>query len=155
MRGRDFWNNQRWGLERVFLLALILWGILSLTRAPDWATLLPGLGLLVIGTVLAFRYVRTGIRRTIWRMRNRLIVTYIFIGVVPVFLIVLLVVLGSYILFGQVADYLITTELDRHAESLSAAADTLSRSARPIFWTNVSRRPENGLPEGFPPSRFW
>ncbi len=127
MPGRDFWNNQRWRLERLFSLLFILWAILSLTQAPAWTTLLPVLALLVIGSVLAFRYLRTGIRRTIWRLRNRLIVTYIFVGVVPVQLILLLVLIGSYIIFGQVADYLITTELERRADLLTAAAETLTQ----------------------------
>jgi phosphoserine phosphatase RsbU/P len=126
--GRDFWTHRRWRLERVFALLFILWGILSLTSAPSWTTELPGIALFVIGLILAFRYVRAGIRRAIWRLRNRLFVTYVFVGVVPVLLIVLLVALGSYILFGQVADYLITNELEGRAESLTAAADTLSQA---------------------------
>ena len=118
-------------------MLFILWGILSLTSAPDWATAVPGIALFVLGSVLGFRYIRSGIRRTIWRLRNRLIVTYIFIAVVPVFLIILLVGLGSFIIFGQVSDYLITTELDRRAESLSAAADALSQAPAEILEERV------------------
>jgi sigma-B regulation protein RsbU (phosphoserine phosphatase) len=103
-----------------------------------------------MGSVLAFRYVRSGIRRAIWRLRNRLFVTYVFIGVVPVFLIVLLVGLGSYIIFGQVADYLITTELDRRAESLSAAADTLSLAPADILDERVEEAGERLVRRGFP-----
>lgn len=135
MTGADFWKNRRWRLERIFAGLFLLWGILSLTRAPDWTSIPPAIALFVIGSILAFRYVRTGVRRTIWRLRNRLIVTYIFIGVVPVLLILLLVALGSYIIFGQVADYLITTELERRAESLSAAAEALAQA------------PGDGLPD--------
>jgi sigma-B regulation protein RsbU (phosphoserine phosphatase) len=124
--GRDFWTGREWRLERVFALLFILWGILLLTSAPGWVTSLTGLALFLVAIPIVFRFVRTGIRRTIWRLRNRLIVTYIFIGVVPVLLIVLLVGLGSYILFGQVADYLITTEIHRRADSLNAAAETLA-----------------------------
>src|SRR5579859_4154798 len=39
--------------------------------------------LFLLGSVLAFRWFR---RRFLWRVRNRLIVTYVFIGVVPVVL---------------------------------------------------------------------
>jgi sigma-B regulation protein RsbU (phosphoserine phosphatase) len=126
--GRDFWTNRKWRLERFFALVFILWGILSLTNAPAWVTALLSISVFVIGATLAFRYVRSGVRRTIWRLRNRLIVTYIFIAVVPVFLILLLVALGSYIIFAQVADYLITTALERRADTLANAADTLSQS---------------------------
>ena len=133
MPGRYFWNDQRWRLERLFALLFILWAILSLTRAPGWATTIPAIALFAIGPVLAFRYLRTGIRKTIWRLRNRLIVTYIFVGVVPVFLILLLVLIGSYIIFGQVAEYLVTTALDRRIDSLSAAAETLTEARADIL----------------------
>ena len=149
MPGRDFWNNRRWRLERLFALLFILWAILSLTRAPGWTTTLPGIALFVIGAVLGFRYLRTGIRRTLWRLRNRLIVTYVFVGVVPVFLILLLVLIGSYIIFGQVADYLITTELDRRAELLSAAADTLTQVPADILDQRVDET-EKRLSARFP-----
>lgn len=150
MAGRDFWTNRRWRVERFFGLLLILFGILFLTRAPDWATQLTGAALFVFGSVLVFRYVRTGLRRTIWRLRNRLIVTYIFIGVVPVFLIVLLVGIGSFILFGQVADYLITTELNRRAESLSAAADALSQAPPNVLAERVEETGQRLVKRGFP-----
>jgi sigma-B regulation protein RsbU (phosphoserine phosphatase) len=126
--GRDFWTGQRWRLERIFAPLFVVWAILSLTRVPSWVTMAPGAALFAIGAMLLFRYVRQGIRRAIWRLRNRLIVTYIFIGVVPVLLIVLLVGIGSYIIFGQVADYLITTELERRADSLWAAAESLGQT---------------------------
>ena len=125
MPGRDFWTNQQWRLERILALIVILWAIFLLTSAPGWTTTLTGVPMFFLGMALAFRWVRRGLRRTIWRLRNRLIVTYIFIGVVPVLLIVLLVGLGSYIIFGQVADYLINTEMQRRAESLTAAAEGL------------------------------
>ncbi len=138
MPGRDFWNNQRWRLERLVSLLFILWAILSLTRAPGWTTAITGIAVVVTGSVLAFRYVRSGIRRAIWRLRNRLIVTYIFVGVVPVQLILLLVFIGSYIVFGQVAVYLITTELDRRADSLSAAADILTQEPADVLDARVN-----------------
>ena len=133
MTGGDFWKNRRLRLEGIFALLLILWAILSLSGAPGWTTAILGISLFVTGSVLAFRYLRSGVRRTIWRLRNRLMVTYIFIGVVPVFLILLLVALGSYILFGQVADYLITTELERRATSLSAAAEALAETPQDLL----------------------
>lgn len=126
MPGLDFWTNRQWRLERVFALIVILWAIFTLTGAPGWTTNLTGIPMFFMGMFLAFRWVRRGLRRTIWRLRNRLIVTYVFIGVVPVLLILLLSVLGSYIIFGQVADYLITAELERRDESLTAAAEGLT-----------------------------
>ncbi len=39
--------------------------------------------------------------KLIWRLRNRLIVTYVFIGVVPIVLILVLAFFGTWIVAGQ------------------------------------------------------
>jgi sigma-B regulation protein RsbU (phosphoserine phosphatase) len=133
----EFVTPQRWRLEQLFALLFTVWAILSLTRAPAWTTPVPFLAWFAIGTVLVFRYLRKGIRFTIWRLRNRLIVTYIFVGVVPVQLILLLVWIGSYIIFGQVADSLITTELDHRNDSLDAAAEALMQVQPAVLGSRV------------------
>jgi len=51
--------------------------------APVAQWLLASLSFL-LGVVVAFRLVRRGLRKAIWRLRNRLIAAYIFIAVVPV-----------------------------------------------------------------------
>ena len=55
-----------------------------------------------------------------WRLRNRLIVTYIFIAMVPIVLIATLAALGGYLLVNGLAVYLVTSELDRRIDSLDA-----------------------------------
>jgi phosphoserine phosphatase RsbU/P len=50
-------------------------------------------------------------RRLLWRLRRRLIVTYLFIAIVPIALIVVLVVLGVFIIGGQFAALLVTADL--------------------------------------------
>ena len=63
--------------------------------------------------VLAFRWVKA---KALWRLRNRLIVTYVFIGVIPVVMLVVLA-LGSFYLFaGQFATFIVTTGLERRVE---------------------------------------
>src|SRR5215469_17572866 len=125
---RDFLTGQKWRLERIFVPLLVVWAILSLTRVPSWVTLPFSVAAVLIGSILASRYIGAGIRKSIWLLRNRLIVTYVFVGVVPVLLIVLLVGIGSWFLFGQVADYLITREIKQGTESLSAAAESLAQT---------------------------
>ena len=66
-----------------------------------------------------------------WRLRNRLIVTYMFIAVVPIVLIAALAAMGGYLLISQLAVYLVTSELDRRIEALDTAADSLVRTAAP------------------------
>jgi sigma-B regulation protein RsbU (phosphoserine phosphatase) len=64
--------------------------------------------------------------RVLWRVRNRLIVTYVFIAVVPILLILALVGVSVYIVAGQVASYLVTSEANRRAASLAGPARILS-----------------------------
>jgi sigma-B regulation protein RsbU (phosphoserine phosphatase) len=65
---------------------------------------------------------------TIWRLRNRLLVAYLFIAVVPVGLIVTLAVLGGKALTRQLAVYLVTSELNRRIEALDLLAASLAGS---------------------------
>jgi sigma-B regulation protein RsbU (phosphoserine phosphatase) len=66
------------------------------------------------------------VRRVIWRLRNRLIVAYLFIAFVPIVLIVILVAIGGYSLVGQLAVYLVSSELDRRTEAMNGVAHLLA-----------------------------
>src|SRR5262249_49888026 len=66
----------------------------------------------------------------IWRLRNRLIVAYLFIAVVPILLILIMAAITSYAVIGQMAVYLVNSELNRRAASLMGPADALARTGR-------------------------
>ncbi len=57
-------------------------------------------------------------QRLLWRLRRRLIVTYLFIAVVPILLIVLLVGIRDFIVSGQFASFLVASKLQEHADKL-------------------------------------
>jgi phosphoserine phosphatase RsbU/P len=110
--------KERVTLARLFGALLALYAVSEwIVRARDTATFL-GLILVVMGAILGFRLIRILLRKLIWRLRNRLIVTYVFIGVVPIVLIFTLAVLGTFIVVGQVAVYLVSSELERRAVTL-------------------------------------
>ncbi|HUY14272.1 MAG TPA: SpoIIE family protein phosphatase, partial [Terriglobia bacterium] len=54
----------------------------------------------------------------LWGLRQRLIVTYVFIAFVPVILILALAGLGAFILYGQFAAFLVSQHLDNHVDEL-------------------------------------
>ncbi len=81
--------------------------------------------LAVIGTILAYRLAR----KSIWSLRNRLYVTWFFIGVVPILLILALAASGTWIVCGQVAAHLVNSELDRRAAFLATPALILSQAS--------------------------
>ena len=84
------------------------------------------LGVVVFGVWLCVRWLRFITRQAIWRLRNRLLVTYLFIAVVPLSLIITLVSLGAYATGSQIAVHLMSSELDRRVDMLTATADRLA-----------------------------
>jgi len=77
----------------------------------------------VLFSVLAFRWLK---RRILWRLRNRLIVTYVFIGVIPAVLLVTMALITLYGLAGQFAVFLVTSEIRSQLRSLEAANAAVS-----------------------------
>ena len=87
-----------------------------------WVTGL-GFAVLCLGFILFVRWVR---RRVMWRLRNRLIITYVFIGVIPVALLLGMALLAGYLFVGQFATFLATSDLRTELNSLKIANDELA-----------------------------
>jgi phosphoserine phosphatase RsbU/P len=77
----------------------------------------------VLFFVLGFKWVK---RRILWRLRNRLIVTYVFIGVIPAVLLVAMGLVTLYGLGGQFAVFIVTSEVHSRLRSLEAVNTTLT-----------------------------
>ncbi|MGZ4788880.1 MAG: PP2C family protein-serine/threonine phosphatase [Terriglobales bacterium] len=76
-----------------------------------------------LGCILAFRWVR---ERLMWALRNRLIVTYMFIGVIPVVLLILMGLLVGTVFVGQFATYVSTSDLQTEIRELHAVNERLA-----------------------------
>ena len=75
----------------------------------------------VLFTFLAYRWLKA---RILWRLRNRLIVTYVFIGVIPALLLLSMGAISIYLFSGQFANFVVTSELSgqlRTMEKVNAA----------------------------------
>src|SRR6202167_3271333 len=68
-------------------------------------------------SILAFRWLK---RRILWRLRNRLIVTYVFIGVIPAVLLMAMALITLYGFAGQFAIFVVTSEINSQLRSLEA-----------------------------------
>ncbi len=120
--------KKRVTLLRLFVLLLALYVVLEwILKAEGLATFFAFV-LVVVGVILGVRLIRHLIRKSIWRLRYRLIVTYVFIGVVPIILILALAVLGTVIVVGQVAVYLVSSELERRAAVLTEPVRAISQA---------------------------
>jgi len=78
---------------------------------------------IVLFSFLAFQWVKA---KMLWRLRNRLIVTYMFIGVIPVVLLVVLALGAFYLFAGQFATFIVTSELNSELKSLEASNQAIA-----------------------------
>ena len=115
-------------LEKTFAVLLFLYIFVSLTAPGSGFASLLQVVLVLLGLWLLIRLTRMGIKQAIWRLRNRLMMTYLFIAVVPVLLIILFVGIGGYALSSQLAVYLVSSELDRRIGSLSWVAHAVAEA---------------------------
>ncbi len=108
------------------LAAAVLDGLLVVWGRLLAVSVLITLGLLIWGTWELYRWTK---QRLIWKVRNRLIVTYLFIAAVPITLILALFFVAGWVLTGQFAGYLINSALERREESIEVPARLLARAA--------------------------
>jgi phosphoserine phosphatase RsbU/P len=115
-----------WAALYVLTLDLLLFAAQWLTRrvSPPISSNLEGwiISLSIVAIVLilinGYRWLRS---KLLWRLRNRLIVTYVFIGVIPVFLLVIISVITLYLLAGQFASFVVTSDIAMHLRSMESA----------------------------------
>jgi phosphoserine phosphatase RsbU/P len=106
------------------LILLALQWIFSRLGRPAMAVSLTGwtrfLGF-ILCLLLLFLALRWFRNRVMWSVRNRLIVTYLFIGVVPIVLVFLIASLAIYVLAGQFSAFLTISEIQAQLQRLQAA----------------------------------
>jgi phosphoserine phosphatase RsbU/P len=127
----------RTGFALLLFLAAV--AILHVLAPNSSVEMLARSGAIVAGLVLFIRVVRVMLRKLVWRLRNRLLVTYLFIAVVPIVLVVALVAVGVMSLFIQFAVFLVTSELDRRVDVLKVIAENIADSPGDIDQRGVER----------------
>src|SRR5450755_4136932 len=127
LRDKGLWPQSwvAWAALYVLAFDLLLFALQWLTRRASpatsasltgWVTFLSGLAILLLA-IAGFRWLRL---KLLWRPRNRLIVTYVFIGVIPVFLLVVISLITLYLLAGQFASFVVTSDIATHLRSMEA-----------------------------------
>ena len=103
---------------------LVLRGLLRLVGLPGAADALAG-WTVFLGWAVAILLLIRGLRwlrdHVMWSVRNRLIVTYLFIGGVPVTLAVAIGLLSGYLVLGDLAVFSAVSEIRAEASRLGAA----------------------------------
>jgi sigma-B regulation protein RsbU (phosphoserine phosphatase) len=83
------------------------------------------LGLLA-GLYLLFRFIGWWRTRLLWSLRNRLIVAYVFIAVVPVLLLVALAIVSGFILYTQFGGYLLYDDMQHRVQTMAEGAEQIA-----------------------------
>lgn len=124
----ELWPQGRMAKLACYLAALAI-GLFTLEKllglfAASWSSYFSGwvefLAIVagILFFILAFGWVK---RRILWRLRNRLIVTYVFIGVIPAILLITMAAITLYGLGGQFAVFVVTSEIQSRLRSMEAA----------------------------------
>ncbi len=111
-------------LVKVTLAIGVVWLVAALPLLlgqPPW----PWFGLFrtIFSIALFVLLVRVALlltAETLWLLRNRLILAYVFMGVVPVLLIAGMLAIGAYMFYGQYAAYLLVNELNQRTRNVGA-----------------------------------
>ena len=108
--------------KRVILIAAILLDVTLLATGKG------GEGLAVIlaiwGSWILFRHLR---KRMLWKVRNRLIVTYLFIAVVPIALILGFFLVAGWVVTAQFASYMVNAAMEHREAAIETPARLLVR----------------------------
>ncbi len=127
---REIWSRSGTLVRLTLYLAgveIFLYLLKQVFRLFDWpnaavtlSTWLVSIGIicLVLGSFIFLRWLR---KKVMWRLRNRLIITYVFIGVIPVILLLALALVATELLAGQFATFLATSDLQTRIDSLDTS----------------------------------
>ena len=80
---------------------------------------------------LLFRIIGWWRSRLLWSLRNRLIVAYLFIALVPILLIVTLVALAGRILYSQLGAYLLYEDIQTRINTIADMAEHIAAAHGP------------------------
>jgi sigma-B regulation protein RsbU (phosphoserine phosphatase) len=122
---RDYWRR----ISRLDLIALAMLAAggvaFFLELSGGLFSFLKFLGLLA-GLYLLFRFIGWWRTRLLWSLRNRLIVAYVFIAVVPVLLLVALAIVSGFILYTQLGGYLLYDDMQHRVQTMAEGAEQIA-----------------------------
>lgn len=115
-------------LDRIALAILLLYVLLRAAEAAGARipfSALAGFIAFLAVIYLLFRSLPWLRSNLLWRLRNRLIVAYVFIAVVPVVLLLAMAGAASYLLYLQLGAHLLRDHLDEQSARMKADADAI------------------------------
>jgi phosphoserine phosphatase RsbU/P len=121
----EFWRR----LSRLDVVALALvfaggaaWAVEAGSRIWSFVEYLA----ILSAIYLCFRLIAWSRSRLLWSLRNRLIVAYLFIAVVPILLLLSLAIRSAQILYSQLGAYLLLEDIDRRVEMMADISEHIA-----------------------------
>ncbi len=115
----DTWPGRVF-LGAVAVLALVQSGL----PLPGFIEGLASLVLIGFGLRFGYRLARFLVHRLLWRIRTKLLVSYLFIAVVPVVLLALFFAIAGLLSLTLVASYMVASQVETTGTQLKAVAHT-------------------------------
>ncbi len=135
--------------ERLLLFSVAAYFMLAWVWPGSAFTAIVELVTVVLAFIVGIHLLRRLMRGAIWRLRNRLMMTYLFIGVVPVVLALAMAALSGYLLASRLSVYLVNSELDRRVEALAWLARGVA-TAEPARRADMLQRGAAGMEQMAP-----
>src|SRR2546429_599490 len=130
-RLKEIWSRLSWldiACSAIVALGLLV-GLLGINgKVSSFLEFLA----VVAGIYLVVRFVGWWRSRLLWSLRNRLIVAYLFIAVVPILSFYILVVLTARILYSQLGAYLLYEDIHQRIEMIADIAQHIAIAHRTL-----------------------
>jgi sigma-B regulation protein RsbU (phosphoserine phosphatase) len=136
-------------VEKAFALAVVCYVAAVLIPGRSNFEITLEFSVVLLGLWSFARIWRATVRQMLWRLRNRLIVAYLLIGLVPVILLTALIGLGGYLVLGQVSVHLLESQLERTLGILHGTLAMLVHSG-PSASAELKRNVPAALANTFP-----
>jgi sigma-B regulation protein RsbU (phosphoserine phosphatase) len=122
---KELWNRLSW-LDLVSLAVAAAGLVLANIELNGGAVNFVKYMAVLAAIYLLVRFISWWRTRLLWSLRNRLIVAYLFIAVVPILLIVTLVSIAGRILYSQLGAYLLHEDIQHRIEMIADIAEHIA-----------------------------
>jgi sigma-B regulation protein RsbU (phosphoserine phosphatase) len=127
----NLWRRLSWPDLTAMVLVVVGTVVAISNRSGGAYSFAKFVGILSAGYLL-FRAISWWRSRLLWSLRNRLIVAYLFIAVVPVLLLLTLAVLAGQILYSQLGGYLLYEDIHSRLGRMADSAASIASAERTL-----------------------
>jgi len=145
----NLWRRLSWPDLTAIVLAVVGTVAAISNRSGGAYSFAKFVGILSAGYLL-FRTISWWRSRLLWSLRNRLIVAYLFIAVVPVLLLLTLAVLAGQILYSQLGGYLLYEDIHSRLGRMADSAASIASAERTLPSTINDKVVEEALDAQIP-----